>query len=366
MLSLFVESAYAAVTRTCLAADDPQHDLPGVDRLSVARRPIMTTTANSSRAGSPQVLVIGSANVDVSVSTASLPRPGETVIGKDSFISLGGKGANQAAASAACGVGTYFVGRVGDDAFGRMVTEGLRGRGVIVEELKALGGVATGVATIGVDDSGRNCIIVVPGANARLTPADVEALEPQIRNSSALVLQCEIPMDTVYRAIDLGAECGKPVILNPAPYCGLDLGRIARAVTYLVPNETEASQIGGRPVDTVDQARECGAWLHAQGIECVIITLGEKGCVAVDDRSARHFAGHRVAAIDTTGAGDAFVGCLAAALAAGRPRDEAIARAVLYSALSTTRRGAQASYPQLEEFERASSDDGGAIRMRPI
>jgi ribokinase len=193
----------------------------------------------------------------------------------------------------------------------------------------------------------------VPGANERLTPLDMEEIRPLIRGAAMMVLQCEIPMETVYRAIALAADFGTPVILNPAPYRGLDLGRIARSVTYLVPNETEAAAIWGRQVESVEQAKDCASWLHANGIECVIITLGAEGCVIADDQPARHYPGHRVAAIDTTGAGDAFIGCLAASLAAGRPRDESLRRALLYSALSTTRRGAQASYPERQEFARA-------------
>jgi ribokinase len=302
----------------------------------------------------PYVLVIGSANVDVSVSAAVLPRPGETVIGSNSFITLGGKGANQAVAAAACGAATRFVGRVGDDAFGRMIQDGLRSRSVHTEEIRAIGAVATGMASISVDDSGANCIIVVPGANAQLRPADLDALEPLVRAAALLVLQCEIPLETVYRGVELAAAAGRPVILNPAPVRdGFDLGRIARNVTYLVPNETEAAQIGGRPIETVEDAKAFAMRLNGEGVECVIVTLGAQGCVAVDAQSARHYAGHRVAAIDTTGAGDAFVGCLAASLATGRSRDESIRRAVLYSALSTTQRGAGVSYPGLEEFERA-------------
>ncbi len=316
----------------------------------------MTKTVHGnhpSRAAAPHVLVIGSANVDVSVSTAVLPRPGETVIGRTSFITVGGKGANQAVAAAACGATTHFVGRTGADAFGRMLREGLAARHVRVDALRELDDAATGVATISVEDSSKNCIIVVPGANERLTAADLDEAEPLIQDAAVVVLQCEIPMDTVYRAIELAAASQKPVILNPAPFRGLDVGRIAGAVTYLIPNETEASQLRGRPIETIEQAEECGAWLHAQGIPCVIITLGAQGCVAADAQAVRHFAGHRVAAIDTTGAGDAFVGCLAAALASGRSREESIARALLYSALSTTRRGAQVSYPSLQEFEAA-------------
>jgi ribokinase len=306
------------------------------------------------KATSPYVLIVGSANVDVSVSTAVLPLPGETVIGHRSFITLGGKGANQAVASAACGAATHFVGRVGADAFGRMVRDGLDHRQVRSDELRVIDDTATGLATICVEDSSKNCIIVVPGANARLRPEDMQELAPLIHDAAVIVLQCEIPMETVYRTLELAAAAANPrVILNPAPYRGLDLGRLAGRVAYLVPNETEASRIGNRPIDTMQQAQDCAAWIRAQGIECVIITLGAQGCAVADDRPARHYAGYRVAAIDTTGAGDAFVGCLAASLASGRSREESIRRALLYSALSTTQRGAQTSYPQGPDFERA-------------
>jgi ribokinase len=305
------------------------------------------------------VLVIGSANVDVSVSTPVLPRPGETVFGDGSVISVGGKGGNQAVAAAACGAPTRFVARVGADAFGQMVRDELRASEVDVDEIKALPGVGTGLAAIYVERSGQNCIVVVPGANAELTPADLEAVQPLIRDAAVVVLQCETPLATVYRAIELAAAAGTPVILNPAPYCALELERIARGVTYLVPNETEASQLGGAPVENPGQAEHCAGTLRAQGFECVIITLGAQGCLVADAQPARHFPAHSVTASDTTGAGDAFVGCLAASLATGRPRDEAVRRAIVYSGLSTTKRGAQVSYPRGEDFERVWRQLGG-------
>jgi len=303
--------------------------------------------------GSRYVLVVGSANVDVSVRTAVLPRPGETVIGHGSLISLGGKGANQAVAAVACGAATRIVGRVGADAFGRMIRDGLTERHVNIDELRSVADGATGLATISVEDSSKNCIIVVPGANSRLTPSDLDAVAPLIQSAAVVVLQCEIPMETTYHAIEIAARSRGLVILNPAPYRGLDLARIAGAVSYLVPNETEAAQIVGRPVVTVEDAKDCAASLQSEGIECVIVTLGAQGAVVADDQPARHYPGHRVDAIDTTGAGDAFVGCLAASLAVGRSRDESMRRALLYSALSTTQRGAQVSYPRAEVFERA-------------
>jgi ribokinase len=307
----------------------------------------------NSKAGSAYVLVIGSASVDVSVMTAQLPQPGETVIGHGSLIAPGGKGSNQAVAAAACGAATHFVGRTGADSFGALIRAGLKDRGVHIDELHALAGVASGLATISVEDSGKNAIVVVPGSNGRLAPADLDAVVPLITGAAVLVLQCEIPIDTVYRAIELSHASGTPVVLNPAPFRGLDLARIARGVTYFVPNETEASQVWGRPVQNLSQAEDCASWLRTLGIPCVIITLGDQGCVVADEHPARHYPGHRVAAVDTTGAGDAFVGCLAASLATGHSRDESIRRALLYSALSVMARGAQVSFASAEDFERS-------------
>jgi ribokinase len=311
------------------------------------------TAAGDTRA---YVVVIGSASVDVSVMTAALPRPGETVIGHGSLIAPGGKGSNQAVAAAACGATTHFVGRTGADSFGGIIRDGLARRGVHIEELRTVADVASGLATISVEDSGRNAIVVVPGSNGRLTPADLDEVSPLIRGAAVVVLQCEIPIETVYRAIELAHASATPVILNPAPFRGLDLARIARGVTYLVPNETEASQMWGGPVETLEQAATCASSLHARGIPCVIITLGAQGCMVADEQPVRHYPGHRVVAVDTTGAGDAFVGGLAASLAGARSRDESIRRALLYSALSVTARGAQVSFPRAEDFERSWKD----------
>ncbi|MBS0394841.1 MAG: ribokinase [Proteobacteria bacterium] len=304
------------------------------------------------------VLVVGSANVDVSVTTPSLPRPGETAIGDSSVISVGGKGANQAVAAAACGAPTQFAGAVGDDAFGRMVREALGARGIDTGALAVHPGAATGLAAIYVDHAGQNCIVVVPGANGRLAPAALEALRPRIAAAAVVVLQCEVPLETVYRTAELAAAAGTPVILNPAPAPGLDLARLGRTVTCLVPNETEAAQLAGRPASTAAEAEACAHALRARGPECVIVTRGAQGCLVADAAGTRHYAAPSVHAVDTTGAGDAFVGCLAAALAAGRPLDEAVRRAVLYAALSTTRRGAQVSYPGRAEYDAAWRDAG--------
>ena len=300
-----------------------------------------------------EVLVIGSANVDVSVSTTRLPGPGETVAGPGARISVGGKGANQAVAAACCGAPTRFAGCIGDDAFGRMVLEQLDARGVDRRDVQVLAGRTTGLATILVDATGQNCIAVASGANAELGPARVESLATAISSAAVLVLQCEIPMPAVYRAMELAAAAGTRVILNPAPYCPLDLPRLAGVVDLLVPNETEAALIRGAPILTPADARAAALELHVGGIRAVIVTLGANGCVLASADGARSFPPHVVTAIDATGAGDAFVGCLAAALAGGASLESAIERATVYAALSTTRRGAQASYGTRDELEQA-------------
>jgi ribokinase len=297
------------------------------------------------------VLVVGSANIDVSVTTAHFPSPGETVPADAAVISVGGKGANQAVASAAGGAATEFVARIGDDAFGRMVRDDLAARGVGLHELKAVPGETTGLAAIYVDRTGQNCIVVARGANGMLSPADIDVAESLIRSAAVIVLQCESPLETIRRTIELAARHTVPVIFNPAPSEGIDLARMPRGITYLVPNESEASQLSGQSVGSVADAKRCAVQLQSGGIDCVIITLGSEGCVAADAGGARHLPAHRVSAVDTTGAGDAFIGCLAASLAGGHTRDDAIRRALVYASLSTTRRGAQVSYPRREEFE---------------
>jgi len=307
---------------------------------------------NGSGAAAGRVLVIGSANVDISVHTAALPGPGETVAGDSCVIGAGGKGANQAAASALCGAPTDFVGRVGADDFAALVLRELARCGVDHERTLALPGHGTGLAAIYVEASGQNCIVVVPGANAAFTPQDIDALEPAIRSAAILVLQCELPLPTVWRAVALAGDCGTPVIFNPAPSHGLDLQALPRGITYFVPNETEAAALTGMAVGDPAQAGRCAQKLRATGIDCVIITRGAAGCVLADGDGLRVYPAPAVAVVDTTGAGDAFIGCLAASLARGLPRDAATQRALAYASLATTRRGAMSSYPGLEAFER--------------
>jgi ribokinase len=195
--------------------------------------------------------------------------------------------------------------------------------------------------------------VVVSGANDLLQPDDLAPLNTLLDNSSIVVLQCETPVPTVERAIEIAASRGATVLLNLAPFRRVNLGRLARQVSYLILNETEATQLTGMPVETISQATQCAAAIRAKGSPCVIITLGSIGCLVADENGTQHIPAHEVATIDTTGAGDAFAGCLAASLAAGYERREAVKRANLYAALSTTRQGAQVSLPTRTELDAA-------------
>ena len=306
--------------------------------------------ADGSVARAP-VLVIGSANVDVSVRTATLPRAGETVPGDSCVLSVGGKGANQAAAAALLGAPTEFIARIGTDVFAPMVGAALGERGVSTTGVVALDGESTGIAAIYVEHSGQNCIVVVPGANGRLSAADVDRIAPLVASAAIVVLQCEVPWSANLRAVELARAAGVPVLLNPAPSRGLERASLPAGVHYLVPNETEAAAISGMPVRDAREAAACATSLRDDGIGCVIITLGASGCVVADAGGVYAHPAPRVSVVDTTGAGDAFVGCLAAGLAAGCARDVAVRRALLYGSLATTRRGALVSYASGAEFE---------------
>jgi ribokinase len=300
-----------------------------------------------------QVVVIGSCNVDISYRVKAAPAAGETVFGTDAVLCVGGKGANQAAAAAACGAPTRFIARVGADANGGVIRSQLTERGVQTDIKEVAPGTASGMALIGVEPDGQNRIVVISGANDLLKPEDLAPLAALLDNTSLVVLQCETPLPTVERAIELAASRNATVILNIAPYRPVNLARLAGQINYLVVNETEASQLTGMPVETVQQATDCAGAIRAKGSPCVIITLGSMGLVIADDQGTQHFAAHKVATIDTTGAGDAFVGCLAASLAAGHERLKAVKLANLYAALSTTRPGAQVSLPTKVELEAA-------------
>jgi len=297
----------------------------------------------------PHIVVVGSANVDLTTLTDQFPRPGETIFGREFHLGFGGKGANQAVAARLCGARVSMVARVGDDLFGPATVENFAARGVDTRHVLVTPGVSSGVAPIFVESSGQNRILVVKGANDRLLPGDVDAAADLIRDADCVVLQLEIPVETVYYTLRAARKLGVRSILNPAPGQRLDLAAVAEA-DYLIPNETEAEAITGMAVRDVEEARACAASLIGAGLRRVIITLGANGALRAGKDGIEHEGAYRVQPVDTTGAGDAFIGSFATFLAGGCEEGEAIARANVYAALSTLAVGTQKSFVDAERF----------------
>jgi ribokinase len=292
-------------------------------------------------AGPGRVVVVGSLNLDVVVRAARIPQAGETILGGELTYVPGGKGANQAVAVARLGARVAMVGKVGGDAFAATLLDSLDAAGVDRQFVTQSESASSGVALIVVDTQGENSIVVASGANAELTPADVDAAEAAFAGADVLLLQLETPLETVTRAAELGRRHGLTVILNPAPAVPLPPALTA-LVDILVPNESEASLLSGlAPNDSAAAAEQLLAW----GVGDVIVTLGRRGALWVSRRGSHRFGAHPVTALDTSAAGDAFVGALAVALAEGRTRQEAIRWGNAGGALAATGFGAQPSLP---------------------
>ena len=299
----------------------------------------------------PRVLVVGSANVDYTVALPRLPRPGETVTEGTLLIARGGKGANQAVAARRLGAEVRLIGCVGDDASGREVRQALAGEGIGVQTLLATPAAATGTALIVVDAQGRNQIAVAPGANRALTVADVDRCQADFAWAEVVVCSLEVPLAAVRRALQCARAQGTRTILNPAPLPDHGLDFLALA-DYVTPNETEAARLTGVAVDDLDGAARAAAAVRALGARHAILTLGARGALADGPEGRLHAPAVEVAVVDTTGAGDAFNGALAVALAERRPLAEALRFSNLAAALACTRRGAQPSMPARAEVER--------------
>jgi ribokinase len=297
-----------------------------------------------------RIAVIGSANIDLVTYTDQFPRPGETIFGREFSLGFGGKGANQAVAARLCGAEVAMVARVGDDLFGPATIENLKATGIDVSRVLQTPGVSSGVAPIFVEPGGQNRIWVVKGANDRLTPADVDVAADTLRSADFLVLQLEIPLETVYYALRLARKRGIQSILNPAPGQSLDLAKVA-AADYIIPNETEAEALTGIAVHNLDDAKSSARSLLNGGVPRVIVTLGANGALYADADGMEHIAPFPVQPVDTTGAGDAFIGSLACFLAEGGERTTALRRANLYAALSTLGAGTQKSFVSRQRFE---------------
>ncbi len=298
----------------------------------------------------PRIAVVGSANVDLTTFADQFPKPGETIFGQKFDLGFGGKGANQAVAARLCGADVFMVARVGDDLFGPSTIKNFEKLGIDATHVRQVKGVSSGVAPIFVDPSGQNRIIVVKGANDALKPADVDAAADTLKSTDSIVLQFEIPLETVYYTIKFARRNGIRCILNPAPAQPIDIKAVAD-LDYFVPNESEAEAISGMPVRNVEDAKRCAAKLLASGIRRVIITLGANGSLLAGNEGMQHVPAFSVKSVDSTGAGDAFIGSFATFLGEGLPEQEAVKRANLYAGLSTTGVGTQKSFYDRARFD---------------
>lgn len=299
----------------------------------------------------PRIAVVGSANVDLTTFTNQFPKPGETIFGQNFDLGFGGKGANQAVAARLCGAEVFMIARVGSDLFGPATIENFRKQGIDATHVRQVEGLSSGVAPIFVEPSGQNRILVVKGANDALKPADVDAASDVLRSVDCIVLQFEIPLETVYYTVAFARKHGIRCIVNPAPAQPVDLAAL-KDLDYFVPNEHEAETISGMPVKTVEDAKVCAAKLVGGGVKRVIITLGANGSLIASREGAEHIQPFSVKTIDSTGAGDAFIGSFAVFLGEGMPEKEALRRANLYAGLSTTGVGTQKSFYQRASFEK--------------
>jgi ribokinase len=291
-----------------------------------------------------EVLVVGSANMDLVVSCDRFPRPGETLFANAFEMFPGGKGANQATAAARLGAHVHFVGKMGNDIFRDRLTDSLARDGVHLDRALVDLEAPTGVALITVDGSGQNQILVSSGSNMRLRPDEVDGLDEVVSQGTVVLVQLEIPLDTVVRTAEMVRSRGARIILNPAPARGLP-EELLNLVDVLTPNESEAEVLTGIELGDVEAAKQAGRRLLEKGVGTVVITLGHQGALLVSADQTRMFAPMRVEAVDTTAAGDAFNGALACALARGDAIDAAIETANIAGALTVTKRGAQASMP---------------------
>jgi ribokinase len=300
------------------------------------------------RSQAPRIVVVGSVNADLVIRVPHLPVTGETIAGNDFRTLPGGKGANQAVAAARQGASVYFLGAVGDDDFGASQRRGLAREGIDLTHLATVSHMATGVAMIAIDAQGQNTIVLSEGANSSVTAQQVEAAESIIKSADVLLCQLETPLPAVARAIEMAHAHGVPALLNPAPARPLENGLLAR-IAYLLPNEIEAALLAGMPVTQADEARRAAQHLQDAGARRVLVTLGARGVLIADEQGAFLQPAVTVPVVDTTGAGDTFVGCFAVAIAEGRAVAEAVREAQCAAALKVTRLGAQTAIPRRAE-----------------
>lgn len=300
---------------------------------------------------SKKIGVVGSNMVDLITYVNRMPGPGETLEAPAFEMGCGGKGANQAVAAARLGAEVMMVTRVGDDVFADNTIRNLESFGVDTRHVVKVAGKSSGVAPIFVEQSGENSILIVKGANAALLPVEVDKAAADLKECGLILMQMEVPVETVYHTIELAAKNGIETILNPAPAAAnLDPERI-RQVTFLVPNESELALLSGLPTDTDDAIVTAARSLIARGIRTVIVTLGGRGARMITSNEIVNIEPVKVTPKDTTGAGDAFIGSFARFYAETGEVVSSLKKASLYAAHSITRPGTQKAYASIEEFE---------------
>lgn len=297
----------------------------------------------------PYILVVGSSNTDMVVKAHHLPVPGETILGGTFLMNAGGKGANQAVAAARLGGNVIFIAKTGNDIFGEQAVQLFKDEGIDTGYIMTDPENASGIALITVDANGENCIVVASGANAALKPADLKKAEQVIRNAALILMQLEIPIETVAYVISIAAKNNVKVVLNPAPACVLP-DELLRRVSIITPNETEAELLAGIKITGKESAEEAARVLAAKGIETVIITMGAEGALLLYDNNINFFPAPVCNAVDTTAAGDVFNGALAVAIAEGKNMLDAMPFACRAASLSVCKMGAQASAPYRDEI----------------
>lgn len=298
----------------------------------------------------PSICVVGSINLDMNAYVERFPRPGETLHGHRFTTGYGGKGANQAVMTARLGGVVSMVGRVGDDIFGQDMRRNLANEGIRTDFVFESKGVSSGVAVITIEETGQNNIVVIAGANGMVTPADVEAAQSAITSAQVLLCQMEVPMAANLAVLRLARAAGVTTIFNSAPISSEVPEEVYRLTDIFCPNESEAELLTGIAVHTLDDARLAAGVILERGAKAALITLGARGALYVTDAMDLHIPVAPVTAVDTTGAGDAFVGSLAYFLAEGRPIEQAIARANAIAAISVQTPGTQASYPRRSQL----------------
>jgi ribokinase len=304
-----------------------------------------------------RICVVGSSNIDLISKVPRLPRLGETMVGHSFHLGYGGKGANQAVMAARLGARVTMVTKLGRDVFGQGTLENYRAQGIDTTFVLFDESTASGVAPIFVDDDARNFIVIVPGANNELSPADASAAADVIRAADVLVCQLEIPLATTLEAFRIAHAAHVRTILNPAPAVSLP-DELLRLTDICVPNETEAELLTRLPVLSLDQAENAARKLIERGVRVAIVTLGERGALIVKHDTVEHVAPIKIEAIDSTGAGDAFIGSLAVFLGEGLALHDAVRRANAIAACSVTQIGTQSSFPNRAEADAFCARNG--------